>query len=67
MESGITKLARYVLLVEPRAQDRRRIRMNLKRALFNLYFYIAPGAATRWLNFKFDVAESLDNMEIDEN
>ena len=41
--------------------------MNLKRILFNLYFYIAPGAATRWLNFKFDAAEALDNIARDES
>ena len=41
--------------------------MNLRRALFNIYFYITPKAATKWLNFKLDVAEALDNMVRDES
>lgn len=41
--------------------------MNLKRALFNLYFYIVPKAATKWLNFKLDIAEALDTLERDES
>jgi len=34
--------------------------MNLKRTFFNLWFLIAPEAATKWLNFKLSVAEELE-------
>jgi len=37
--------------------------MNLRRALFNLFFYIALEAAPEWLNFKLGVAEELDKDE----
>jgi len=33
------------------------------RAFFNLWFLIAPIAATKWLNFQFDIAEALDNLD----
>ena len=41
--------------------------VGFNRAFFNLWFLIAPMAATKWLNFKFDVAEALDNLDRDES
>ena len=41
--------------------------VSFNRAFFNLWFLIAPMAATKWLNFQFDIAEALDNLDRDES
>jgi len=61
LECGLSELL-YALWNRAREEM-----VNLKRTLFNLYFYIVPKAATKWLNFQFDIAEALDNLERDES